>query len=165
MNNDPLYQRFRELSWRRKLTGAEEQELQTWLAAHPEAQADWETEAGLNEALRQLPNVPVPSNFTARVLQAVEREEAAARPRSGASPQGWLARWFPRMGFAALLLSLGVGSYRVGELARTNQLATSIQTVAEVSPAPNPDLLKDFDAIRALPSTPAPDVELLALLQ
>ena len=46
------------------------------LAAHPEAQADWEAEAGLNDALGRLPDVAVSSNFTARVLQAVEREIA-----------------------------------------------------------------------------------------
>ncbi len=77
MSNDPTYNRLRELSWRRKLTGAEEAELRAWLAAHPDAQADWEAEAGLNAALGRLPDAPVPSNFTARVLQAVEREAAA----------------------------------------------------------------------------------------
>ena len=42
MSSDPIYDQLRELSWRRKLTGAEEARLRAWLAAHPEAQADWE---------------------------------------------------------------------------------------------------------------------------
>ena len=77
MTNDPIYNRLRELSWRRRLTGPEEAELRAWLSAHPEAQADWDAEAGLNASLCQLPDAPVPNNFTARVLHAVEREAAA----------------------------------------------------------------------------------------
>ena len=61
MTNDPLYHRLRELSWRRKLTDSEEAELRAWLAAHPEAQAGWEVEAELNQALGRLPDAPVSS--------------------------------------------------------------------------------------------------------
>ena len=59
MTNDPLYHQLLEQSWRRKLTDAEEAGLRAWLAAHPEAQPDWDAEAGLSEALGALPNVPV----------------------------------------------------------------------------------------------------------
>ena len=72
MNPDPVYQRLRELGWRRPLTAAEQVELRIWLAAHPEAQAEAEAEAALNQALTRLPAAPVPSNFTARVWQAIE---------------------------------------------------------------------------------------------
>ena len=111
MTNDPIYNRLRELSWRRELTAAEEAELRAWLAAHPEAQADWEAEAGLNEALRQLPDAPVPSNFTARVLQAVEREAALRERRRGARWRVWHGRGAgcPGLRFAAALARAGVG--------------------------------------------------------
>ena len=70
--------------------------MRAWLAAHPEAQADWEAEAGLSEALGQLPDAPVPSNFTARVLQSVERESAAERRRRSRKWQLW-----PQLALAA----------------------------------------------------------------
>ena len=78
MKNDAFLSLLRESSWRRKLTEAEQAELRAYLAAHPDARADWEMESALNAALTRLPDAPVPSNFTARVLQAVERE--AVRP-------------------------------------------------------------------------------------
>ena len=110
MTNDPIYNHLRELSWRRKLTGAEEAELRAWLAAHPEAQADWEAEAGLNAALGRLPDVPVPSNFTARVLQAAEREAAAELRRPGWKWRVWpRLRWLPKVAFAGHRPGRGVG--------------------------------------------------------
>ncbi len=167
MNNDPLYHRLIEQSWRRELSPVEKGELLAWLAAHPEAQADWDAEAGLNEALRQLPDMLVPSNFTARVLQAAERDDAPSTRQAGAgwSLWAWPTRWLPRAAYATVLLSLGLVSYRAGETARQRQMAASLETVARVSSAPSPAILEDFDAIRALPPSPPPDVELLALLQ
>src|SRR5438132_499646 len=95
--NDPLHHTWRQLSWRRKLTPAEEAELRRWLEANPSAQADWESEAALTDTLGRLPDVPVASNFTARVLQAVEREDSTARNPSQ-SPSSWWRRfrWAPR---------------------------------------------------------------------
>ena len=89
--NDSEHQRLREESWRRKLSPAEEASLRTWLAAHPDQQADWEADARLSQWLGQLPDAPVPSNFTSLVLQAVDRQEAAvARPAVGMT-------WFQRL--------------------------------------------------------------------
>jgi len=166
MTNDPIYNRLREFSWRRELTAPEQAELRAWLAAHPEAQADWEAEAGLSAALGRLPDVPVPSNFTARVMQAVERE-AGAELRG---PQGnWLARlwrrWLPKIAFAAVVVSAGLVSYHQLQAAHRKKLVESVSAVSAVSSLPSPDILKDFDAIRALNPTPAPDEQLLTMLQ
>jgi ferric-dicitrate binding protein FerR (iron transport regulator) len=167
MKNDPLYNRLREASWRRKLTGAEAAELQTWLAAHPEEQADWETEAGLNEFLERLPSVPVPSNFTARVLQAAERVEAAGVRQRTVSWRAW--RWWPRLGSATacagILVSVSCISYHHFRQVRRTELARGVEAVTEVSSLPSPEILKDFDAIRAMPASPGADLELLALLK
>src|ERR1700690_4482069 len=76
MKDEPLQNPLRELVWRRKLTEAE----RAGLRAPPETQADLEFESLLTEGLARLPDAPVPSNFTARVLQAAERE--AMRPRA-----------------------------------------------------------------------------------
>ena len=166
MTNDAIYKRLRELSWQRRLTGPEEAELRAWLKAHPETQADWEAEAGLNASLSGLPDVPVPGNFTARVLQAVEREAAAElrRPRGNWLSRRWL-RWLPRMAFATVVVGAGLVSYQHLEAAHRKKLAESVAMVSAVSSLPSPEILKDFDAIQASNPTPAPDEQLLAVLQ
>lgn len=166
MSQDLLYHRLRELSWRRKLTDAEEAELRTWLAAHPEAQPDWEVEAGLNEALEGLPDAPVASNFTARVLQAVELEAAREARRPGWTWRvwEWPVGWLPKAALAALLLGAGFFSYEHTRPRTPPHRAEYIQRLAEVS-ADNPAILEDFDTIRALNRPAPPDRELLALLK
>src|SRR5207247_7147160 len=90
--NDP-FNNLREASWKRKLTPAEESELRNWLTTHPEAQADWEADAALNRVLDHLPEVAVSSNFTGRVLKAVELESAAAA-RTSPPKSKWFWRSF-----------------------------------------------------------------------
>ena len=166
MSNDPIYNRLCELSWRRRLTGAEEAELQAWLAAHPEAQADWEAEAGLNATLGALPNVPVASNFTARVLQAAEREAVAELRRRESKWRGWLRlRWLPKAALGAMLVGTGLLSYHQVQSAQRKKLAESVAAVSAVSSLPGPDILRDFDAIRVSNPSPPPDEQLLALLK
>jgi anti-sigma factor RsiW len=165
MTNDPLF-RLRELSWRRSLNDAEKAELRALLEAHPEAQAEWEADSHLTEALCRLPDAPMPSNFTARVLQAVEREATGARRHF--EPVSWLVRlrpWLPRAAFAAVALGAGLFSYHEVLRAHRARLVQSVATVSDVSSLPSPEILKDFDAIQAMPPTPPPDEALLALLQ
>src|SRR5215471_12201242 len=102
MTNDPIYQHLREASWRRKLTETEQEQLRAWLAAHPEALSDWEEEMGLNEALVRLPVAPkVATNFTARVLDAIELE-ARRESRRSFVRRGWRwrLRWVPKAALA-----------------------------------------------------------------
>lgn len=164
MTNDPFDKPLRELSWRRKLTVAEQAGLRACLAAHPEAQTDWEAEAGLTEALGRLPDVPVASNFTARVLQAVERETAAeARNRRAKWPgRFWRLGWLPRIAVAALFLGTGLLSYRHFQHV---EMVQSMELMAKVAPLPNAQALEDFEAVHAMSSAPVPDEALLTLLQ
>jgi anti-sigma factor RsiW len=162
MINDPTYSRLRELSWRRKLTAAEEAELRAWLAAHPDAQTEWEDENALTAALGQVPEVPVASNFTARVLQAVERDATVRRPRP--AWRLWPARWLPGAAFAGSLVGAGLVCYLVIQNGERKKLADSVAAVAEVSSLPSPDILEDFDAIRVSDPTPTPDEPLLLAL-
>ena len=167
MTNDRPYDQIREAAWRRKLTAAEEAELSGYLSVHPELQPDWETEMALNHALEGLPNVPVPSNFTACVLRSAESEAPVGRRRPLSFRgwgRGWL-RWLPRAAFAAVCLVVGVVSYHHLEDSRRERLAESVVTVSEVASVPSPDALADFDAIRALNRTPPPDAEVLKLMQ
>jgi anti-sigma factor RsiW len=166
MTNDPLNRELRERSWRGKLSGAEEAKLRAWLAAHPQEQADWEADAALSEALARLPDAPVATNFTARVLAAVEQADVRRKPMTSRWA-GWLAwpRWVPKAAFAALVLGAGLFSYRQVMAARRAEMAWSVAAVSGVSSLPSPDVLTNFDVICSLDPAPAPDLELLALFR
>lgn len=125
--------------------------------------SDKQMDARLAALLRTLPDKPVASNFTARVLQTIEHENAARRRRSPwiILRSGW--RWLPRMAMAALVLAFGVLSYQHQAQNRRVQMARSVAVVSQVASLPSADELRDFEAIRRL-SQPA-DKELLALLR
>jgi hypothetical protein len=92
MKNQP--DSLNESLWRRKLSEAERAGLH--------AQPELELEATLTRVLTEIPDAPVPSNFTARVLDAVELVEQAER-RKARSP-GWTLNWrlaWPRVAAVA----------------------------------------------------------------
>jgi len=145
----------REALWRRPLTPAERAQL----PATPELQL----EAHLTDALTQLRDIPVPSNFTARVLAAVDWEDAAAA-RPPAPTWHWRL-WLPRLAATAAILvvaGLGFQRYEAGVWR-----ASLVQTVAVVSaaPAPSVDALENLDAIQRMGQSAHADGELLADLQ
>jgi negative regulator of sigma E activity len=161
-DNEHLF-KLRESGWRRKLTEAEQGELRAHLAANPGARANWEMESALNAALTQLPDASVPSNFTARVLQAVEREEA--RPRA------WNWRWnwhtlVPRVAFAAAVIAFtGLAVQHHEIYSQRTVLARNVALVTRGQPMPSPEALENFDAIRRMSQPQHADDELLALMQ
>jgi hypothetical protein len=156
---------MREKSWRRRPSGAEESELKAWLANHPEAQADWETDIRLTEALNRLPDTSVPSNFTARVVRAVERESAITRPR--ALFGRWsLGKLLPRAAVAAVIMGAVLLTYHERNIAeRRAELVQSVKMVSGVPSLPSPDILQDFDTIQKMGTEAGPDQELIALMQ
>jgi len=158
--NESDYNSLREKNWRRKLTPAEEASLRAWLAEHPEAKGDREMDRQLTEALEKLPNVPVPSNFTARVLQAIEREPMIERPSQNRLP--WFLRsLLPKAAVAAVVLGVGLLTYHEHTLTKRAELARGEQVIAGVH-VPGPEILQDFDAIRQITG---PDPELIALMK
>src|SRR6266566_6235520 len=72
--NDAAFNQLLDTARRRKLTGEEEARVQACLARDPQARAVWEEELALSQLLNRLPDAPLASNFTAQVLQAVERD-------------------------------------------------------------------------------------------
>lgn len=161
MNNDPAYRRLLEIAWRRALTEAEQAELRSWLAAHPEAAAGHELECALNDAFVRLPDAPVPSNFTARVLQAIEREENPAALRS--RDWTWVCRvLMPRTAAAMLVLGVGAIATHQYRVKQRTAIRDSLVTIATVPSMPSAQALEDFDAVRKLDSA---DTELIALLK
>ena len=169
MNQDPLEQ-LREILCRRPLTPTEQTQLDAWLAAHPEARADWEADAALSAALARLPERPAPSNLTARVLAEIEREDlATAGARNtktnffGLGSWGWVTR----TAVVVALLGLGVLGYQNQQhkLAQAKAVQ-NIATAAVATPLPSPETLQDFDAIFLLPMMASgADTELIALLK
>lgn len=163
MKEDPALESLRAAAWRRPLTTEETAELRRRLAAAPESAEDWRLEAALSQTLARLPDAPVPSNFTARVLAAATRETPAPT-----QPQPvWLAwrRWLPRLAVACAVLALSLVGLRQYESHARQRMAESVAVISPLGALPHPEALADFDAIRLMGSEPSADLELLALLQ
>jgi hypothetical protein len=149
----------RELLWRRKLSETERADLR--------AQPELELEARLTDALAVLPSVPVPSNFTARVLNAIELEEArSARP---APASGWHWSWrllLPRVAVTAAMLffaGFGLQHYQAG--LQREEMIKNISTVASAKTVPSTDALNNFDTIQRMGQSGRADTDLLVALQ
>lgn len=163
--NEARYMELREAAWRRPLTAAEQTGLQDWFSAHPEARADWETETALSAALLRLPDAPVPSNFTARVLGEIERDAAAQHAPAGVWRGVEWRRWWPRAAAGACAVVVAVVGLQFHQAASRATLARSVVAVSSVAPTLSPDALADYESIRRLSPAPGADTELLALLQ
>ena len=74
-------------------------------------------------------------------------------------------RRLPRVAFAAVVVGVGLVTYRQVEAAHRRNLVASVAVVSAVSSLPSPDILRDFAAIQALNPTPPPDEQLLSVLQ
>ncbi|HEY2328932.1 MAG TPA: hypothetical protein VGI63_03870, partial [Verrucomicrobiae bacterium] len=139
MENKPS--NLREPLWRRKLSDAERAGLR--------AQPELELEARLTDALGKIPDASVPSNFTARVLDAIELEESRTT-RS----QSWTWNWhwlLPRAAVAAsVLVFAGVGIQRYEIHSQRAQLARNVALVAVAQSLPSTDALENLDAIQRM---------------
>jgi hypothetical protein len=159
MRDAKLQDELRERVWRRKLTEAERAELR----ARPEAAADLELESRLSEMLAKAPDVAVPSNFTSRLMQAVDLEDSR---RSHRWSFGW--NWhvlLPRLAVTASVVLFAGLTLRHYELAvRRNTLARNAAMMAGSQPLPSVEALQNFDAIQRM-SQPGADQELLALMK
>ncbi|MBC8003598.1 MAG: hypothetical protein H7X97_13515, partial [Opitutaceae bacterium] len=143
--NDPEIQKLIERSWRRPLSAEEQAHLDAWLTAHPEKQALWEDESALSTLLRQTRQTHPSSNFTALVLQAVQRESPISRPTLP-----WTRRWFPRLAFVGV--TMGVITFTVYQhrLTTRAEMAESVATVSDQMAGLRPEWLQDFEAINRL---------------
>lgn len=119
-------------------------------------------EAQLTAALAKIPDAPVASNFTARVLAAIELEEAQA-----ARSRGWHWNWrslLPRIAVAsAVLFFAGVSIQRYEANSQRAALVKNVAMVAAAQPLPSVEALNNFDAISRM--SQRADDQLLALMQ
>ena len=143
-----------ESLWRGKLSAAELAALRT--------QPELAVEAQLTDALTKVPDTVVPANFTARVMAAIELEEAqAARSRA------WHWNWrslLPRLAVAAAVLifaGVSIQRYEVG--AQRATLVKNVALVTSAQPLPSVEALNNFDAIQRM--SQRADDQLLALMQ
>jgi hypothetical protein len=118
-------------------------------------------EEQLRRLLSRLPDAPVASNFTARVLQAIEFEEKR-HSRWAFFRLSWRV-FVPRFMGTALVFGLAIITFHQHEVtAQRRELANNVALVA-TQPMPSLDALKNFDAIQRMSQTAHPDNELLAL--
>lgn len=117
----------------------------------------------LTAALRRLPDAPVPSNFTARVWDAIELEE------KWVARTGWRWHWralVPRVAVAtAVLIFAGVSLQRYEVHSQRATLVENVARVAVSQPLPSMDALENLEAIQRLSQSSRADGELLAALQ
>lgn len=153
------------LSMQRELTAAEESELEKTLAAHPQERAECEEERALSRAIRSLPDVPLSSNFTSRILQAVEIEEDR-KTRKERRGHGWLRFLRPRVGWAVAVAALvALGLYYRSTVEPTPE-DVLVSLPIDLAKLPTPDVLADFDAINQLrQASVTADDKLLEALQ
>ena len=112
--------------------------------------------------LSRLPDKPVASNFTARVIQAIELED---KRRSRPWVFGWYWHAFlPRAAVFTVLLGFAAFTFRQHEVyVQQVALAKSVAQEAGAQPLPSVDALKNFDAIQRMSQAAPPDNDLLAL--
>ena len=115
----------------------------------------------LRELLSRLTDAPVSSNFTARVMQAVELEELQA-----ARTRGWHWNWhslLPRAAATAtVVIAAGFAFYQHEIYSQRVEIAKNVMLVAQ-SHLPSMDALQNFDAIQRMSQPAHADEELLAL--
>lgn len=144
-----------ESLWRGKLSEAEHAALL--------ARTDLAEEARLTAALMKLPDAPVPSNFTARVLEAIELNENR-EAQTNVWRWNWRALW-PRLTVAtAVLIVAGVSIQRYEANARRTDLAKNLALVASAQ-SPGVDALENLETIQQMSRSAQADGDLLAALQ
>jgi hypothetical protein len=165
---DPQHKRLAEKVLRgRSLTPAEEAQLGSALAQRPGEWHALQEEQGLNRLLHNLADAPLSSNFTAQVMEAVQRPETPL----GYTPWAGLRRllfdrWAPKVAVASLVLCLGLFSYQQYRWAARKELAQSVAAMSEITGLPAVEMLQDFEAIQRLAQVPRDgDAELIAALQ
>ncbi|MBI3879732.1 MAG: hypothetical protein HY301_06670 [Verrucomicrobia bacterium] len=168
--NDSEFEKLSEKSRRGELTPDEAAEFRGHLIAHPAAQAAWEEDEALAQLVAQLPDAPMPSNFTARVLTEVARESRPVPPPVRAAWSGWLATIFKitrpqRVALAAAAVCAGLLTFQQFRAHHRAQVAESLAKFTGATELPGVEALKDFDAIRRLSLLPAGvDAELVSAL-
>ena len=152
---------------RGELSETERRDLEHRMEIDSELRDRFEMEQSLEQLLERLPNAPVATNFTSRVMQEVAREQ-----RNAVAPKrAWWRIPFVRLasGLAVVVVAgvLSVSQYRKSEereMVRSVESFTRIASAMSEKPAL---VFSDFEAIAnlAVPADSELDLELLVALQ
>ena len=161
--NQPEFENLLETVHARDLTDAELAKLEHWLAANPDERDEW---VALDRLLVALPDAPVATNFTSRVLDKVRRAETARQALDQAWWRKLLAPQFSPIQIAsaaalAMVVVVGYQSYLNRNRAEMAASLHAVATIAEMAPG----LLRDFEAIEAIRQADPIDEELWAALK
>jgi anti-sigma factor RsiW len=163
---DQRYQEIKEAGWRRALNRDEAAALEKFLAAHPETREAWGEESALNRFLERLPAPPVSSNFTSRLLQAVQAAPVRSTWRDWFAPALWLPEgraW--RVAMCSMVVGVGLFSFREYQVLHRVRVARELAGVSRVAALPPMEWLKDFDTINGISQVKVADDDLLAALE
>ena len=163
---DDQYRKIKEAAWRRALNRDEAAALQELLRAHPEAHGAWGEEAALNRLLERLPVAPVSSNFTARVLQAVQAAPTRPAWREWFAPGQWLPEsraW--RLAMCSMMVGASLLSFREYQAIHRVRITRELSSVSRAAAVPPVEWLKDFDTINGMSRVKVADDELLSALE
>lgn len=140
------------------------------LAADPAFRASWQAELALERALDALPDAPVSSNFTSRVVQLALREKHAEQPRPRLSIFQLLSRLAIGTSVVALVT---IGALQQRQSVQRKEVAETVNAFHDTAAAmagesmPSTEVLANFDTIKQLPAQQEAelDLELLLALQ
>ena len=170
-NNEQMDQQYSQLmqaAMKRELTAEELARIDDFLAQNKAELAEFEA---VDHLLAKLPDVIVPSNFTARVLGEAQRQDQPAPALGQAHGLSLWQRLFAPQYRSIQLASAAAVALLVGVFGYQNyidqdrvEMAESLQTVATIAEMA-PGLLTDFDAIDAIDQSEPIDEELWAALK
>lgn len=155
MNPHDELENLKDLARLRPLTAGEQDRLNRFLEAIPQARTDWEEDMALSRLLKRLPDAPLASNFSARVMRAIDAETRPIhRLESGGA--GWFRGWVPRFAAGAFVLLIGLGGWHQYQQLQREKYAESVAAISEVAAILSVDVLKDSDAIQSFAAAPLP---------
>ena len=159
---------------RGKLTSEEQARFDQRLATDVRLRETFEEERALEKLLDRRASVPVPSNFTALVLQSLHAQSQTQPSIELSRQRGWFRFTFARVSTALTAVAvagfLALQQYREAqqsEMARTVSAFTEVASAIGAEKVPATTVFQDFEAIRhlSLPAEAEMDLELLVALQ
>jgi hypothetical protein len=148
----PDFERLSEMGLRRDPRPLELAEWQALISKHPDLEKDIEAELLLNQALRRLPQVPVSSNFTHLVLQAVREDQT--KPAAWSVLRCWNGwgrlGWVRPAALAGLVLCVSGLVYQQHQRYVRREMAQSLVAVSRLMPESTPAVVSDFDVFHRM---------------
>jgi hypothetical protein len=150
-----------------ELSAQQEVYVEQYLASHPDERPGLEEELALSRLLADIPNLPVPSNFTARVRQAVQAgQSSSASDRTRVWHRFVIRRWMPQVATVGTAVTVAWLAYAQHQAAGRQELARNLAEISRLAGGTSVEVLENFDAIERLNQVPRNEArELMAALE